>query len=74
MQQSCTRLATEWKEKVHYLILVCVELEAGLPNREGPKPGEIGGGRSVGTFFGLGVTAAGVTRSGLADRSERSGQ
>ena len=27
----------------------------GLPNREGPKPREIGGGRSVGVFFGGGV-------------------
>ena len=46
----------------------------GLPNREGSKPGEIGGGCSGGTFFGRGVTAAGVTGSGLADRSEGSGQ
>ena len=41
----------------------------GLPNRVGPKPGEIGGGRSGGTSIGRGVTPAGVTPSGLVDRS-----
>ena len=57
--------------RASFVVLVAVE---GLPNREGAEPGEIGGGRSVGTFFGRGVTAAGVAGSGLADRSEGSGQ
>ena len=46
----------------------------GLPNREGPKPKEIGGGCSGGTFLGREVMAAGVTGSGLVNRSERSGR
>ena len=46
----------------------------GLSNREGPKLEKIGGGRSGGTLFGGGVTAAEVTWSGLADRSVGSGQ
>ena len=46
----------------------------GLPNREGAKPGEIGGGRSGGTRAYAGWGYAGVTSSGLADRSEGSGQ
>ena len=46
----------------------------GLPNREGPKLGQIGGGRSAGVPLGRGVTPGGVARSALGDRSERSGQ
>ena len=48
--------------------------DEGLPNREGPKPGQIGGGRSAGVPLGRGVTPGGVKGSALADRSEGSGQ
>lgn len=41
----------------------------GLPNRVNPKPREIGGGCSPGTFLGHGVIPAMVTGSGLAQRS-----
>ena len=45
-----------------------------LPNRDGPKPGQIGGGRSADVPLGRGVTPGGVRGSVLADRSEGSGQ
>ena len=46
----------------------------GLPNSQGAKPGEIGGGRSGGPRGYAGWGYAGVTPPGLADRSEGSGQ
>ena len=46
----------------------------GLPKSEGHRPGDIGAAVPVALFFGRGVTAAGVTGSGLAERSEGSGQ
>ena len=45
-----------------------------FPNREGPKPGQIGGGGPAGVRLGRGATPAGVTGSALADRSKGSDQ
>ena len=50
--------------------LVSLLVQEGLPNRVGPNPGETGSGRSGGIWGHGGWGYAGVTPSGLADRSE----
>lgn len=51
----------------------CESMKLKLAGRAGPKPGEIGSGRSGGMVFCPDVTLVGVAPFGLANRSEGSG-